>query len=134
MPRQAGLKYFNVVAGILRDDEGRVLICERIEQGPFHGLWEFPGGKIGNGEAPADALARELAEEIGIELDEVREFMSLRHEYPDRHVAIAFFIVEKWRNEPRGLEGQRIKWVPASELANEDLLPADLPVVDKLGG
>ena len=109
-----------------------MLICERVEQGPFHGLWEFPGGKIGNGEDPTDALARELAEEIGVEFDDVSEFMSLQHEYPDRHVAIAFFLIEKWRNEPRGLEGQRIKWVPASRLANENLLPADLPVVEKL--
>ena len=132
MPRQAGLKRLNVVAGILRDGQGRVLICERIEQGPFHGLWEFPGGKIGNGEQPAEALARELAEEIGVELEVVREYMSLRHEYPDRHVAIEFYLVEKWRNEPRGLEGQRIKWVPAAELGDEDLLPADLPVVEKL--
>ena len=132
MPRKAELKRLKVAAGILRDAEGRVLICERLEQGPFYGLWEFPGGKIGADERAIDALARELAEEIGVEFDEVHEFMSLRHEYPDRHVSIDFFLVEKWRNEPRGLEGQRIKWVSTSELEGEDLLPADLPVVEKL--
>ena len=92
MPRQIGLKRLNVVAGILRDAAGRVLICERIEQGPFHGLWEFPGGKIAANEAPADALARELAEEIGVQLVQARSFMSLTHDYPDRRVAIEFFL------------------------------------------
>ena len=116
----------------LRDNAGRVLISQRIENGPFYGLWEFPGGKIGAGESPEDALARELAEEIGVELEEVREFMSLKHEYPDRHVSIEFFLVEKWRNEPAGLEGQGLKWVRAEDLPGENLLPADLPVIEAL--
>ena len=67
MPRKAELKRLKVAAGILRDAEGRVLICERLEQGPFYGLWEFPGGKIGADERAIDALARELAEEIGVD-------------------------------------------------------------------
>ena len=130
--RQTELRKLNVVAGILRDTAGRVLISERTEDGPFQGLWEFPGGKIGDGEAPVDALSRELAEEIGVELEEFRAFMSLTHEYPDRHVSIEFFLVEKWRNEPAGLEGQDLKWVPTQDLGRENLLPADLPVVAAL--
>ncbi|MFQ5609953.1 MAG: 8-oxo-dGTP diphosphatase MutT [Woeseiaceae bacterium] len=132
MSRQADLRTLNVVAGILRDDAGRVLISERIEQGPFCGLWEFPGGKIADGETSVDALTRELAEEIGVEPEEIREFMSLAHEYADRHVSIEFFLVEKWRNEPAGLEGQQLKWVHANDLAGENLLPADIPVIEAL--
>ena len=132
MPRQADLRTLNVVAGILRDDAGRVLISQRIEDGPFCGLWEFPGGKIGNGENPVEALARELEEEIGVELLETREFMSLRHEYPDRSVSIDFYFVDRWRNDPAGLEGQSLKWVHAQDLAGENLLPADIPVIKAL--
>lgn len=132
MPRQAGLRQLNVVAGILRDTDGRVLITQRLEAGPFEGLWEFPGGKIGDGEAPRDALARELLEEIGIELAEVEEFMNLEHDYPDRRVRIRFFLVERWRNEPAGVEGQPIRWLHVDELAEANLLPADVPVIEAL--
>ena len=95
-------------------------------------MWEFPGGKIAADETPLAALTRELAEEIGVEIDTAQAFMSLLHDYPDRAVAIDFFLVENWRNEPSGLEGQRLKWVPADALPKENLLPADQPVIDKL--
>ncbi len=67
MSRQIDLNRLEVVAGILRDASGRVLITERIDDGPFHGLWEFPGGKIGVEETREAALARELSEEIGVQ-------------------------------------------------------------------
>ena len=121
-----------MVAGILRDRTGRILITERLEPGPFFGLWEFPGGKIGDGERPGMALARELREELGIEVVSACEFMHLEHRYPDRHVAIRFFLVDAWQQEPVGLEGQGLKWVSTAALATENLLPADRPVVDAL--
>jgi len=107
-------------------------VAERIEDGPFQGLWEFPGGKISAGEGPQEALARELSEEIGVQMSASDHFMSLRHAYPDRHVEIDFFLVTQWQNEARGLEGQSLKWVSVDELAEVDLLPADLPVIEKL--
>jgi len=109
-----------------------VLVTERIEDGPFQGLWEFPGGKIGAGEELEEALARELSEEIGVQMLASYHLMSLRHEYPDRHVEIDFFLVTQWQNEARGLEGQGLKWVTVDALADVDLLPADLPVIGKL--
>ena len=130
--RQAELKRLNVVAGILRDDDGKVLITERLEQGPFQGMWEFPGGKIGDGEHAEVALIRELSEEIGVEARSLKHFMHLRHDYPDRRVAIQFFLVEQWVNQPAGLEGQRIRWVAPEALAEENLLPADKPVIQAL--
>ena len=133
MPRQAQLKKrLNVVAGILCDARGRILITERVDDGPFHGLWEFPGGKISAGETPEAALARELREEIGVEARISRHFMSLEHDYPDRHVAIDFYLVSGWRFEPAGLEGQALRWVTITELDSEALLPADKPVVAAL--
>jgi len=122
------------VAGILRDTAGRVLIAERVDDGPFHGLWEFPGGKIGAGESHEAALRRELTEEIGVAPIASEHFMHLSHEYPDRHVLIDFYLVNEWSNVPAGLEGQELRWVPLQELDAETLLPADLPVVDALKG
>jgi 8-oxo-dGTP diphosphatase len=126
------MNHFNVAAGILCDAEGRILIAERLGGGPFQGLWEFPGGKIGANETPAQALSRELAEELGIEVTRCATFMNLRHEYEDRIVTIEFFIVSDWVSEPVGREGQALRWVPREKLDANELLPADVPVVEAL--
>jgi len=126
------MTHFHVVAGILRDASGRVLITERLCDGAFNGLWEFPGGKIGKGETALDALKREIAEELGVEVQSSRPFMNLRHEYPDRSVELEFFVVSAWRGEPSGVEGQQIRWVAAADLNVNELLPADAPVVTAL--
>lgn len=126
------MDHFNVAAGILCDAEGRVLIAERLGGGPFQGMWEFPGGKIGAGESSVEALSRELAEELGIEITSCASFMNLRHEYDDRIVTIEFFIVSDWVSEPIGREGQALKWVPRERLDADELLPADVPVVKAL--
>ncbi|MBT8094239.1 MAG: 8-oxo-dGTP diphosphatase MutT [Gammaproteobacteria bacterium] len=126
------MDHFHVAAGILCDTRGRVLIAERLGGGPFHGLWEFPGGKIGDDETPVQALSRELAEELGIEVTTCASFMNLRHEYDDRVVTIEFFIVIDWLSEPVGREGQELRWVPREQLDADELLPADVPVVEAL--
>ncbi len=126
------MNHFNVAAGILCDSRGRVLIAERLGDGPFHGMWEFPGGKIGDDETAIEALARELAEELGIEITTCASFMNLRHEYDDRIVTIEFFIVSDWQSEPVGREGQALRWVPRERLDAGELLPADVPVIEAL--
>ena len=126
------MNHFEVAAGILFDSTDRILITERLGDGPFHGLWEFPGGKIAPGESAAEALSRELAEELGIEVTASEPFMNLRHEYDDRIVTIAFFIVSQWNSEPVGREGQQLRWVPRASLDADELLPADIPVVTAL--
>ncbi|MDJ0709355.1 MAG: 8-oxo-dGTP diphosphatase MutT [Woeseiaceae bacterium] len=126
------MNHFNVAAGILCDPEGRVLIAERLGDGPFHGLWEFPGGKIGADETALEALLRELAEELGIEVTSCASFMNLRHEYDDRIVTIEFFIVSDWKSEPVGREGQALRWVPRERLDADELLPADVPIIEAL--
>jgi 8-oxo-dGTP diphosphatase len=126
------MNHFNVAAGILCDAEGRILIAERLGGGPFHGLWEFPGGKIAEDETAVEALSRELAEELGIEVTNCATFMNLRHEYDDRIVTIEFFLVSDWASEPVGREGQALRWVPREKLNAEELLPADVPVIEAL--
>lgn len=126
------INHLDVAAGILCDSKGRILIAERLGSGQFQGLWEFPGGKIVDGETAPQALSRELAEELGIEVTACSSFMSLRHEYDDRIVAIEFFIVSEWNSDPVGREGQELRWVPAESLDADELLPADVPVVAAL--
>ena len=126
------MEHFNVAAGILCDADGRVLIAERVGGGPFQGLWEFPGGKIGDGESATEALSRELAEELGIEITTWASFMKLRHDYDDRIVTIEFFIVSHWNSIPVGREGQALRWVPRDQLDAGELLPADVPVIEAL--
>ena len=126
------MRRLRVAAGILRDPRGRVLITERVGGGPFQGMWEFPGGKIGDGESPEQALARELLEELGVELRAAERFMHLEHDYPDRSVSIHFFLVDSWSSEPAGLEGQALRWVVPALLVEHDILPADIPVIEAL--
>jgi 8-oxo-dGTP diphosphatase len=107
----------HVVAGVVRDVAGRVLIAQRPEDKPFAGLWEFPGGKLEPGEAPEAALARELAEEVGIEVLDAVPFMQVPHTYPERRVLLDVWCVRAHAGTAHGREGQAIAWVE----------PADLP-------
>ncbi len=127
MPRQT-----NVAAGILLGGDGRVLITERTGDHAFAGLWEFPGGKMMDGEDSEAALRRELHEELGIEIVDQVLFMSLAHDYADRCVSIDFYLIEDWRNTPEGRDGQALKWIRPDELSEDLLLPADGPVIKAL--
>ena len=121
-----------VVAAALLDALGRVLIAERPAGKHMAGRWEFPGGKVAAGEAEEAALARELEEELGIEVVDARPMMRLTHRYPDRDVELSMWVVERYRGEPQGLDGQRLKWVPRTQLGGEDILEADRPFVAAL--
>jgi 8-oxo-dGTP diphosphatase len=121
-----------VVAAALYDDSGRVLIAERPPGKHMAGRWEFPGGKVNPDESEADALARELREELGLEVLRSRPFMRLRHSYSDRDIELSMWIVEEFRGHPRSLDGQRLKFVQPERLAEEDILEADQPFIEAL--
>jgi 8-oxo-dGTP diphosphatase len=121
-----------VVAGALCDREGRVLIAERPAGKHMAGRWEFPGGKVGAGESEEAALGRELQEELGVMMGAARPLMRLSHEYEDRVVELSMWVVEAFTGEPRGLDGQGLKWVVPSRLSDEDILEADLPFIRAL--
>jgi 8-oxo-dGTP diphosphatase len=121
-----------VVAAALYDSEGRVLIAERPPGKPLAGRWEFPGGKLLPGESEAAALARELDEELGIEVLASRPFMRLAHAYADREVELSMWIVERFEGAPRSRDGQRLKWVAPARLTEEDILEADRPFIEAL--
>jgi len=109
-----------------------VLIAQRPPGKWQAGRWEFPGGKIEPGESAADAVRRELAEELGIVPCELLSLRSFRHDYPDRSVEIGLWLVPAFEGEPRGLDGQALRWVAPADLGDCDLLEADLPMIQPL--
>lgn len=119
-----------VVAAALFD-RGRVLIAERPAGKHMAGWWEFPGGKVASDESDAQALVRELREELGIDARPDAEIMTLTHEYPDRVVDLVLWRVSA-DGVPRGLDGQQLKWVDCDSLESERLLPADRPFIAAL--
>lgn len=127
------------MAAALYHHDGRILIAERPPGKHMAGRWEFPGGKVAAGESEADALARELREELGVEVTGSCPFMRLTHSYraasgddPDMELELSMWIVESFTGEPQGLDGQRLKWVRPERLAEEDILEADRPFVEAL--
>ena len=135
MPRPAeltGPPRIHVVAGILRDAGGRVLVAQRLPGRHGAGLWEFPGGKVAPGEAPRAALDRELDEELGIRVESAEPFLDLEHDYPDRRVALGFWLVTRFAGVPAPREAQPLRWVAVADLDGVGLLPADAPVVAAL--
>jgi 8-oxo-dGTP diphosphatase len=121
-----------VVAAVLVDRQGQVLIAQRPPGKWQAGRWEFPGGKLEPGEDEATAVRRELAEELGIRVDAAERLADITHEYPDRRVAIGLWLVLRHAGEPVGLDGQALRWVPADSLETCDLLEADLPMLPAL--
>jgi len=121
-----------VVAAALFDEAGHVLIAQRPEGKHMAGWWEFPGGKVANGESDGEALIRELREELGVEVRPDYEVARLRHDYPDRTVDLVLWRATITNGVPHSLDGQALKWVDCQSLGNERLLPADAPFIDAL--
>ncbi|MHB8476285.1 MAG: (deoxy)nucleoside triphosphate pyrophosphohydrolase [Steroidobacteraceae bacterium] len=122
----------HVVAAAVMDASERVLIAQRPAGTHLAGGWEFPGGKLEPGEERSAGLARELREELGITLATPRPLIRVRHAYPSREIFLDVWIVRRYRGEPRGLDGQALRWCTREELAKVELLPADGPIVRAL--
>ena len=120
-----------VVAGVIERD-GRVLITQRRADQPLPLQWEFPGGKVEAGEGPVAALARELAEEIGVTVEVGRIWDVLHHVYPTFELVMLVYTCRIVDGEPRAVEVADLAWVPPGELPRWDILPADRPLVERL--
>lgn len=134
MPASGGtLPVVDVAAGILWR-EGRLLAAQRPHGKPLAGFWELPGGKLEAGESPAQALARELAEELGVTVREARFWRRTEHDYPERgiRVRLHFFHVPEFSGEPTAREGQALAWVTPEEAAALHFLPADADILGAL--
>ena len=106
----------HVAVGVLIDDANCVLLARRQKGTHLEGYWEFPGGKVESGETVDAALARELSEELGVEIGETSPLMTVNHDYGEKQVLLDVHRVLSWTGEPHGAEGQPIAWVSASAL------------------
>ena len=122
-----------VVAGLVFDAHGRVLIAQRPAGKALAGRWEFPGGKVDDGERAHDALVRELCEELAIAAGASERVMYYAAVYPSRIIWLDVWIVREWTGEPQGLDGQALEWVEPARLSEHDILEADAPIVAWLG-
>ncbi len=121
-----------VVAGLIFQD-GKILVCQRTRHQTMPLKWEFPGGKIEEGEQPRDALRRELDEELGINAHIGEELSRIRHEYPNgAAVELRFFEVRKYDGTLENRIFRDMQWAAPAELPSFDFLEADLSLVQKL--
>lgn len=120
-----------VVACALVDPDGRVLVQERPAGRPLAGLWEFPGGKLKPGEGLAACLVRELEEELGIGVEPacLAPLTFASHVYEAFELLMPLWICRRWKGEPRGLEGQRLRWVRPRALRELPMPEADRPLI-----
>ena len=120
-----------VSAVALVDPDGRILLAQRPEGKSMAGLWEFPGGKVEEGETPEAALIRELKEELGI--DTWQSYLApltfASHAYDSFHLLMPVFVCRKWQGTPQPKEGQTLKWVSVADMRDYPMPPADIPLV-----
>ena len=126
------MKEIFVVAGILFDHDKSILLAQRSAEKSFPLQWEFPGGKIEEGENSQEALKRELFEELNIKIDKIKLFDSVVHEYELFRANIEFFLINEWSGKLTNNEGQNLYWKKLNDLRDLKILDADVPVINKL--
>ena len=125
----------HVVAGVLKDARGRILLARRDGDRELAGLWEFPGGKVEPGESPRQALVRELREEIGVEVDPADSvaLIAVPHRMANgKRILLDVYRIDRFRGRARGMESQAVAWVTSERLDGYSMPGADRPVVAAL--
>lgn len=123
-----------VVAVALIDIDGRVLLAQRPEGKMLAGMWEFPGGKIHEGETAEFALIRELKEELNIDISAscLAPFTFVSHTYDTFHLHMLLYLCRRWEGIPTPLEGQKLMWRRVREMGDLQMPPADKPLISML--
>lgn len=132
MTADGGRPSVEVVAAVIRGDDGRVLLARRLPGGPHGGLWEFPGGKVEPGETHRQALARELAEELGVEAAVGDEVLAVDHAYPHLSLRLTAYACTLLAGIPAPLHFQALAWVLPEDLASYPMPEADAPIARRL--
>ena len=128
-------KVTEVAVGVILNQEGSFLLAKRPKGKPYEDYWEFPGGKLEQGESVHQALHRELQEELGIEIKGSEAWQIIEHDYPHAYVRLNLCIVREWVGEARGLEGQELHWQSKNAIALADvepLLPATITIIQMM--
>ena len=128
------MKVLLVAACALIDADGRVLLAERPVGRSMAGLWEFPGGKVEQGERPEQTLIRELEEELGIVVREpcLAPLTFASHTYPEFHLLMPLYVCRRWEGIVTAKEGQRFAWVRPDRLKEYPMPPGDVPLIPHL--
>jgi 8-oxo-dGTP diphosphatase len=125
-------KHVHVAAGVILNGAGEVLLALRPKDKHKGGLWEFPGGKVEEGESVRAALARELLEEINLVVEEATPFLVIDHDYGDKQVTLDVWTVRRFSGAPHGSEGQQIAWVKIVDLDRYQFPEANAGIVAAL--
>ncbi|RAS69348.1 8-oxo-dGTPase [Vibrio diazotrophicus] len=127
------MKRIHIVAGIIfNQDKSQIFITKRPDNLHKGGFWEFPGGKVEDGESIEQAMTRELEEEIGIEVTEQHLFEHLEYDYPEKSLKFDFIVISSFNKEPYGKEGQEGLWVDIAELVNYQFPEANVPILERV--
>lgn len=123
------MKRIHIVAAIIfNQDKSQIFITKRPDDKHKGGFWEFPGGKVEQGESVEQAMIRELEEEIGITVTEQSLFEHLEYDYPEKSLKFDFMTVSQFDNQPYGREGQEGRWVDVAALLNYTFPEANVPI------
>ena len=131
-PETPARRAIQVVAGVLRNESGEVLLAQRLAPKRYAGQWEFPGGKLEGEESARQALDRELNEELGIRVLDARRLIRIHHDYPEFTVALDTWVVTRFEGTPESREGQPLAWAAVDRLHEWALLGADAPIISAL--
>ena len=124
-------KVIHVAVGVILREQ-QILLALRSAKQHQGGKWEFPGGKVEQGETVQQALTRELQEEVAIELTQCQAFMQLEYAYPEKTVLLDIYLVTDFSGEPHGREGQPLRWVSIAELSDIAFPDANKPIVERI--
>lgn len=124
-------KVIHVAVGVILREQ-QILLALRDAKQHQGGKWEFPGGKVEQGETVQQALTRELQEEVAIELTQCQAFMQLEYAYPEKTVLLDIYLVTDFSGEPHGREGQPLRWVSIAELSDIAFPDANKPIVERI--
>lgn len=125
------MKTILVSAAALVDADGRVLLAQRPEGKSMAGMWEFPGGKVEEGETPEQTIIREIDEELGLDICDscIAPLSFVSHAYEDFHLLMLLYICRNWEGIAQGKEGQELCWKRPSEMNELAMPPADKPLI-----